>query len=73
MALFATILAAGHAVGLKEAKDMAAGSRCRGHLAALLLSGQQANWTIKRNGVWWLSNGVRGDETQAILRAVAKP
>jgi phosphohistidine phosphatase len=42
-----------------------------GRLAALLLSGQEADWTIKRSGVWWFSNRVRRDETQTVLRAVA--
>ncbi|MCB1931648.1 histidine phosphatase family protein [Accumulibacter sp.] len=41
-----------------------------GRLAALLLSGQEADWTIKRSGVWWFSNRVRRNETQTILRAV---
>ncbi len=44
-----------------------------GRLAALLLSGQEADWTIKRGGVWWFSNRVRRDETQTVLRAVVNP
>ena len=42
-----------------------------GRLAALLLSGVEAEWTIKKAGVWWFSNRVRRDETQTVLRAVA--
>lgn len=44
-----------------------------GRLAALLLSGNEADWTIKKAGIWWFSNRVRHDETQTILRAVANP
>jgi phosphohistidine phosphatase len=40
-----------------------------GRLAALLLSGQEADWTIKKGALWWLSNRVRRGETQTVLRA----
>lgn len=41
-----------------------------GRLAALLLSGSEANWTVKKGGLWWFSNRVRHGETQTVLRAV---
>ena len=41
-----------------------------GRLAALLLAGQEAEWTIKKGALWWLSNRTRGDEAQTVLRAV---
>lgn len=44
-----------------------------GRLAALLLSGAEADWSIKKAGIWWFTNRVRQDETQTILRAVANP
>ncbi len=44
-----------------------------GRLASLLLAGTEADWTIKKAGVWWFSNRVRHDETQTILRAVHNP
>lgn len=44
-----------------------------GRLAALLLSGTEADWTIKKGAVWWFSNRVRDGETQMILRAVVPP
>ena len=44
-----------------------------GRLAALLLAGEEADWTIKKGGIWWFSNRVRADETQTVLRAVANP
>ena len=44
-----------------------------GATAALLLAGEEAYWTIKKGGVWWLSSRVRQDETQVVLRAVLAP
>ena len=44
-----------------------------GRLAALLLAGEEADWTVKKGGVWWFSNRVRRDETQTVLRAVLNP
>lgn len=41
-----------------------------GRLASLLLSGQEADWTIKKGAVWWLSNRSRRGETQTVLRAM---
>jgi phosphohistidine phosphatase len=39
-----------------------------GRLAALLLSGQEADWTIKKGALWWFTNRVREGETQTVLR-----
>lgn len=44
-----------------------------GRVAALLISGAEADWTVKKGGVWWFSNRTRGDETQTVLRAVIDP
>lgn len=44
-----------------------------GRLAALLLAGSEADWSIKKGGVWWFTNRVRHDETQTVLRAVRNP
>lgn len=44
-----------------------------GRLASLLLSGTEADWTIKKAGVWWFTNRVRHDETQTVLRAAHNP
>jgi phosphohistidine phosphatase len=41
-----------------------------GRLAALLLSGQEADWTVKKGALWWFTNRVRNGETQTVLRAV---
>lgn len=44
-----------------------------GRLAALLLSGTEADWTIKKGALWWFTNRVRNGETQTVLRAVVTP
>jgi phosphohistidine phosphatase len=44
-----------------------------GEVAALLLSGEPAYWSIKKGGVWWLSNRVRGDDSGVVLRVVLGP
>jgi phosphohistidine phosphatase len=44
-----------------------------GRIAAVLLSGAEADWSVKKGGVWWFSNRLRNDETQTVLRAVMSP
>ena len=41
-----------------------------GQTAALLLSGDEADWTIKKAALWWFTNQRRQGETQTILKAV---
>ena len=41
-----------------------------GRLAALLLSGSEADWTIKKGAVWWFSRRTREGDDQTVLRAV---
>jgi len=41
-----------------------------GRLASLLLGGEEAEWTIKKGALWWLTNRTRRGEAQTILRAV---
>lgn len=44
-----------------------------GQLAALLLSGQEANWTIRKGAVWWISHHMRSGKAQTYLKAVITP
>lgn len=44
-----------------------------GRLAALLLSGSEADWSFKKGAVWWLSRRMRESEDQVVLRAVIAP
>ncbi|MEI7614188.1 MAG: histidine phosphatase family protein [Betaproteobacteria bacterium] len=41
-----------------------------GQTAALLLSGSEAEWTVKKGALWWFSNRTRRGETQTVLRAM---
>lgn len=41
-----------------------------GRMVSLLLAGQEAEWSIKKGALWWLSNRVRRGETQTVLRAM---
>jgi phosphohistidine phosphatase len=44
-----------------------------GRVAAFLISGEAGDWTLKKGGVWWLTNRVRNDEAQVVVRAVIAP
>ena len=44
-----------------------------GRLAALLLAGNEADWSIKKGGVWWFSKRSREGRDQTVLRAVINP
>lgn len=44
-----------------------------GRLAALLLSGTEADWSIKKGAVWWFSKRSREGRDQTVLRAVMNP
>ncbi len=44
-----------------------------GRLAALLLSGSEADWSVKKGGVWWFSRRNREGSDQTVLRAVMNP
>ncbi|HZP94596.1 MAG TPA: histidine phosphatase family protein [Burkholderiales bacterium] len=44
-----------------------------GYAASLLLAGTEAEWSIKKGAVWWLSRRARREESQVVLRAVMSP
>ncbi len=44
-----------------------------GRLAAVLLAGTEAEWSVKKGGLWWLSNRERDGEAQVVVRAVLSP
>jgi phosphohistidine phosphatase len=41
-----------------------------GEVAALLLSGAEAEWSVKKGGIWWFSSRVRDGGLEVVLRAV---
>ena len=44
-----------------------------GHVASLLLSGEEADWSVKKGAVWWLSDRDRDGDSGVVLRAVIGP
>ena len=44
-----------------------------GQLAAYLICGDVAEWSVKKGAIWWLSNRVRQDESQTVIRCVLSP
>lgn len=44
-----------------------------GAVAAFLLSGEEAYWSVRKGAVWWLSNRERGGASAVVLRVVIGP
>jgi len=44
-----------------------------GRAAALLLTGAEADWSIKKGALWWVTRRVRDGGGQVVLRAVVGP
>ena len=44
-----------------------------GRVAAVLLGGAEADWSIKKGAVWWFTRRVRDGDGQVVLRAVIGP
>ena len=44
-----------------------------GRAAAALVSGAQGDWSVKKGGLWWLSNRERDGEPQVVVLAVLTP
>jgi phosphohistidine phosphatase len=44
-----------------------------GEVAAFLLSGDDAPWSVRKGAVWWLSNRVRDGGSAVVLKAVVGP
>lgn len=44
-----------------------------GAVASFLLSGEESFWSVKKAGVWWLSNRDREQGASVVLRAVTGP
>ena len=44
-----------------------------GRLVALLVGGTEAGWSVKKGGLWWLSNRERGGGEEVVVRAMLTP
>ena len=69
----ATVLAAAGWPTAKGAVIVVGHQPTLARIAAFLLSGVEADWSMKKGSVWWLSNRIRQDEKQTVLRAVISP
>ena len=62
-----------HGVGLSLASASAPDPAHLGRLAALLMHGVEADWTVRKGAVWWLAVRERGGQPQVYLKAVMTP
>ena len=44
-----------------------------GRIAAQLVSGAPASWSVRKGGLWWISDRVRDGDARAVVRAVIAP
>ena len=44
-----------------------------GEVAALLQSGSEREWSVKKGGIWWFSSRARDGAIEVVLRAVLSP
>ncbi len=44
-----------------------------GWVASRLLAGHEADWPIKKGGLWWISSRDRGGDEEVVVRAVMSP
>ena len=44
-----------------------------GNVAARLLAGQAAPWSLRKGALWWLTRRVRGGHPETVLRAALSP
>jgi phosphohistidine phosphatase len=44
-----------------------------GRAAAMLVAGLDAEWSVKKGGLWWLSSRERDGRKQVVVRAVIAP
>lgn len=44
-----------------------------GRVAALLITGEESNWSVKKGAIWWIARREREDATQHVIRTVIAP
>lgn len=69
----ATLLAAAGWPDAREPVLIVGHQPTLGEVAALLLSGEEAPWTVRKGAVWWLSNRVRDGMASTVLKVVVAP
>lgn len=44
-----------------------------GRVAALMMTGREAEWSFKKGAVWWFARRIRGERPEHVLRAMITP
>ena len=44
-----------------------------GRVTAMMLTGREADWNVKKGAVWWFERRLRGHHAEHVLRAVMAP
>jgi phosphohistidine phosphatase len=69
----ADVLAAANWPDSREAVLVVGHQPTLGAVAALLLSGERAEWAVRKAGVWWLTDRVRANSASVVLRVAISP
>ena len=69
----AAVLSAANWPDSREAVLVVGHQPTLGEVAALLLAGAEAGWSIKKGGVWWLSDRDRDGSASVVLRVAIGP
>jgi phosphohistidine phosphatase len=69
----AVLDAAGWPEGIAETVVVIGHQPTLGHVAALLMTGHEAEWSIKKSGIWWFQSRSRNGDGQTVLKAVMSP
>ena len=69
----ASVLAAANWPDSRESVLIVGHQPTLGEVASLLLAGEEAGWSIKKGGIWWLSDRDRDGSAAVVLRVVIGP
>ncbi len=72
-ATVAAVLAAANWPDAREPVLIVGHQPTLGEVAAFLLSGEDADWAVKKGAVWWLSNRSRDGSSAVVLRVAIGP
>ena len=69
----ASVLGAAHWPGGRETVVVVGHQPTLGRIAALLLAGEDREWSIPKGALWWLSNRERAHGASVVLRVAMSP
>jgi phosphohistidine phosphatase len=69
----AAVLAAANWPDSKETVVVVGHQPTLGTVASFLLAGEEAYWSVRKGGVWWLSSRDRSGPSAVVLRVVIAP